>query len=508
MKNIGNNTDKKLVALLAILFSIFLIFNYIQHWNQLPNGFHNWAQSDRYSVAVKFQENFNFFKPQTHNVTSENGRCGVEFPLIQYVAARISHIFGSSLLPFVYKLLNLSILILGFGFFLKQWGKLNSTRLLLGILLFTSPVLMYYGFNFLPDTASLGLVCFGFGLLLKHKDELTVRNQILIVFVLGLATLVKTSSGIYLLAAIGGMFMHLLLKKKWKSLGLLIVSSVVMLVLIVAYDYYLFHKVNKMFWSPVFMSSGQPVQSQTDLQAVFKGIGFWHGQFLTYIQTILFIGLGLPLFIKYFKGKTSDPIRWTILFAIIGLLAFVLMMGKQFINHDYYFIASFYPLLFLLGYYVNLFVSQQPWKTHWAVFIGLLVLVGITCQHASTQFKHRNGEVFLWKNKGIANDVIWLRGSEKQLNDIGISYDDQVFVGYAAAPNTSLVYLNRNGKVFNHEEMTRDSANLAYWYERIQPDYVIIPASNHASFQKDQSAFYNRLVLFAKRPNLYIYKPI
>jgi hypothetical protein len=183
-----------------------------------------------------------------------------------------------------------------------------------------------------------------------------------------------------------------------------------------------------MFWSPVFMSSGQPVQSQTDLQAVFKGIGFWHGQVLTYIQTIL--------------------------------------------------------------------------------FIGLLVLVGITCQHASTQFKHRNGEVFLWKNKGIANDVIWLRGSEKQLNDIGISYDDQVFVGYAAAPNTSLVYLNRNGKVFNHEEMTRDSANLAYWYERIQPDYVIIPASNHASFQKDQSAFYNRLVLFAKRPNLYIYKPI
>ncbi len=508
MKLTAKKTDLLLVYLCLTASVIFLIFNYLNHWNELPNGFHNWAQSDRYSVAVKFQENLNFFKPQTHNITSENGRCGVEFPFVQYISARVSNLFGVSNLPFIYKLLNLGMLLLGFAFFVRQWSSSGSFKVLLALLLFMSPVLVYYGFNYLPDTASLGLVCLAIGLIIKHKQDITPNAQAWILVVLAFATLIKTSSGIYLLAVMGSLFVLHILAKKWKHLTVLLIWSVLLIGLIAAYDYFLFHKVNKTFWSPVFMSSSQPVRSSKELMDVLNGIGFWHGQYITYIQTILFTGIGAFACIRAFNRKSINPLQWFALFSILGLFSFTLLMGKQYINHDYYFIASFYPLLFVLGYFLHQWLITQKWHHHWGVRAVLVALVLFSGQHASKQYQHRNGEVFHWKNRSIQNDVIWLRSPAQTLDDIGIPADARVFVGYAAAPNTSLIYMNRAGKVFNHEEMTRDSANMVYWFGRLQPDYFIIPGNKADALEKDQPAIFNRLVLFAKRPNMYIYKPI
>ena len=115
---------------------------------------------------------------------------------------------------------------------------------------------------------------------------------------------------------------------------------------------------------------------------------------------------------------------------------------------------------------------------------------------------------FVWKNRDIINDIEWLQDGARIIDEISIEPDDKIFVGYDAAPNTALVYFDRKGKVFNHEEMTRDSSNMQYWSNRIRPDYFIFPNMWVSKLETEQPWLYANLVPFAKRQNFVIYKPI
>lgn len=485
-----------------------LLLVYGKHINALPEGVHSWAQADRFAVAKMFQDNNNILAPQTLNISSTDGRCGVEFPFVQYISAKFSQITGTDSLPAIYRILNLLILFGGSFFLIRTWSQGHLLTLITGITACFSPLLLFYGFNFLPDTTGLGFVLFAFGYILKFERSDNNKFLYLSIAFAGLATLVKTTSGIYFISINGGYFLYFLFKRDFKRLIGPLTFALSLAAVIILYDYFLFHKVNKEFWSIIFMSQSHPIHTSEDLRAVWKAMKYWHGQYLTWPQTILLVGLGIPAITKIRRLKLWKPTSWILLLSFIGAIGFLGVMGTQFINHDYYFIASVVPLT-ILSALISITSVKDLRVFQKSYFLAAIAGLCIWSIVLSVQnYEPRTQSHFVWKNRDIINETSWMKDGDKLLNDIGISDDAVIFVGYAAAPNTSLVYFNRKGKVFNHEEMTRNGDNMEYWKNRLQPDYFIFPSAWVSKLELDQPRLYGQVVLFAKRPGFHIYKPI
>jgi hypothetical protein len=492
---------------LIVLLTLFG-FSYGPYANHLPLGVHNWAQSDRFSVAVMYMDNINFFKAQTHNLSTIDGRCGVEFPAVQYLSARISALTSPQHLPIIYRSINLLILLAGIWFFVRSWKVDSTVKLLAGLILFFSPVLFFYGFNFLPDTIGLGVLLIGLGYFIRFTTDQKQKYAIYSLLFAGLATLLKTTCGIYFLALAGCYGLHYLkpfaLKKGLHILGIL----ALIILVVVGYDYYFFHNVNADFYSRVFMSKQQPITSYEDFRGLLKGFKYWHGQYMTWPQTLLLTSLITSIFINRKRLSSNALGNRYLIISLVGLIAFLGLMGKQFINHDYYFITSVLPIYSIAIWL--LITSQSNVKlVSGKAFKGILLVLMVWSAFLSiSDYGERMSSHFIWKNRDIITDIEWMQNGEAIIDELGIKQNETIFIGYDAAPNTSLVYFNRMGKAFNHEEMSRDSDNMMYWSQRIQPSYYIFPNNWAPNLAQDQAWLYARLVPFAKRDKFTIYKPL
>ena len=65
---------------------------------------------------------------------------------------------------------------------------------------------------------------------------------------------------------------------------------------------------------------------------------------------------------------------------------------------------------------------------------------------------------------------------------MGIGPNEIIFVLYDFAPNTSLVYFNRKGLVFNHEQMSRKEPHIEFWIEKLKPNYLIVKSDWENAF--------------------------
>lgn len=145
-----------------------LIYNYPYILKLEPRTVHAWRQYDCLSFAQNFHNNnATLLQPELNNLGhTGNGRSVSEFPLIPYVIGNIWKITGIN--SMIYKLFNLLVLILGLFYLYKLFllelkDKIIST--LITGLIFTSPILSYYGVSTLSDIQAfsfsiMGLYCF------------------------------------------------------------------------------------------------------------------------------------------------------------------------------------------------------------------------------------------------------------------------------------------------------------------------------------------------------------
>jgi hypothetical protein len=115
------------------------------------------------------------------------------------------------------------------------------------VVLLSSPILLFYGYNYLPDIWALSLILFS--LYFFHKD--LTKNIFIILLICGLSSLIKTSSGIYFIAIFGVYFLQNIAHptcRFWVASALFVcIASFV-----VFYDIYFVAQVNKRLWSTVF----------------------------------------------------------------------------------------------------------------------------------------------------------------------------------------------------------------------------------------------------------------
>ncbi|MFT4522984.1 MAG: hypothetical protein ACI8ZN_001936 [Bacteroidia bacterium] len=496
---------KHKTVLLACLVLLTLAVNYQPFANDLPRGVHVWAQADRFALSLNYADELNFFIPRTESLMSDEGRVGTEFPLVQYASGQLSNFGMKGALPFIQRSLNLLIFLLGLLFLVKRIPGSTFQNAAIVFLSLASPIVVFYSFNFIPDAPGLGFAFIALGYFMKYTQTEHRRSMLLCIVFAAISTLIKTSCGLFFIAFAGTFGLQLLIKRSFKELWILIGVALLCTLAILSYDVIFFNGYNQKYFSYVFMSSAQPLQSFEDWSGFGNALQFWFGQYITFPQ--LGGGLvGLAFMIYLRKNlKFNNLLIW--LTAVFGLGVFLLicLLGNQFVNHDYYFFVTIIPLFLLINLcIVQSFINQK--KVIQAFTFIALVLGATSFVFASVEYPKRMNDTYVWKKRIIYNEVEWMRNGEEILTNKGISQKAIIFIAYEFGPNTALVYFGRKGKVFNHEEMTRDGKNMAYWLNRVQPEYFIVPGQWRSHLFRDQPQLQSQLFLFSKNDNFDIYR--
>lgn len=456
---------QRLYKLLAIslLLALALVFH-LPSLTWLPRGIHEWAQADRLALALGFYDNgMNFFRPQTLNISSIDGVVGVEFPWVPYMAALAAKITGRGTIVQWFRALTVGTTVWGcYYLFLLVFERTRHfvAALLPGVFLATSPVFAYYAGNFLPDPVGVAITLVAFYYLMQYQQHTAYRNLVLAISLFTLASLTKTSSAIYLVAAIGTVLLWtylapnvLTLRQKVGFLAMCAISVAAI------GGYILFNRhLNETYDATIFLAKAMPFENQQQYDMVRMRIenGWWYEYFTEAHYIVL--QLSAIICLIFLPRILRRDWFWTaqLLLAAVGGWMFFRLMGLQFADHDYYVLAPYWPALTLLVALAvvqvcSVRIANLRWNnvlrgtTYLAAGVALLALVGLALQHHRLRLR----DPYLPFSNYYT--YRWMQGGDQDFSDANVPAQATLLVAGEQAPNLSLVYFNRRGIVWNFD---------------------------------------------------------
>lgn len=490
----------KLSLCFVIIFLFIFFFTYFPYFNDGPRGIHQWAQADRVAISLRYAEGKALLDPATYSMKTPDGNTGVEFSGFQYVIAQFARI--SFLQKHLYFLLRLSTFLTFFSaLFALVFTILRNEHLLarsfLMLTLISSPVLLFYGYNFLPDILALSLVLCCYTLL-----EINFEKHVITILLLsGLAMLIKTSSGIYFIA-----FMSLYVLKHIKQasvkLGFYLGIFATIAGVIVYYDYYYVHQRSVEVWSTVFLTQFVPVSSWSQFIDILDTASRYRFEYFTKLQWWLIISLGI-MAIWHKRRPILASQNWRMAALLMaGLLCLTLLFGVQFMNHDYYVIATFMPAI--LYFTVKSAAYFAPYIHPRTLIIITLLLAVVSFSQGNSKYFGRMSQVVHIDGYPEPYERDWILGAAEIVNQY-VPKENLIFSIYNMEPNWSLIYAGRKGAVFNEEEMKREQSPFLYYLPLIKPSHILCRTKFCQDFAKDQTVVYAKCNVVYTDANITLY---
>ncbi len=435
------------VFLIVLLF--FCTTYYHDMLFRMPYGIHTWAQSDRLSLAINFYDNgMNFFKPATYNIYSEQGITGVEFPIQAYIAALSGKIFGREYISISFRLLDITISCTGLLFLFLAGYRVTKDfiiSLITPLFIFCSPIFIYYTCNYLPDATAAAIAFIAFYYILGYISLPSRKNFLIALFLLTLATLIKTSLGLYLLGFIVFvLWQHVRNEKTSINQHLTFYTAILISVGIVV-GYYLYNRhLNAIYHSTVFLATVKPFTSFNNVAyffSLFKNV--WVKEYFVlpqYSLLILAIAAAMPIL---YQSKTGKKLLFLSLLFLCGVLCVATLMGKQLYDHDYYAVSIFIPLLtfVLLISVIAIRQSTTSKKLLISIYSGSLAAILICFFFADYHIHQRLANGY----QGFYHGPLWSENGALVFNQLRIAQDEKILVLDADDPNTHLLFFDRRG---------------------------------------------------------------
>ncbi len=310
-----------------------------------PQGIHFIRQSDSLSFASNyFHFEYGLFEPHVFNLTSTDGAAACEFPVLYYIAAMVYHFTGES-----YSILRIIHLIIISGGFMAAFQLMHRrvksfvVATSLTMILITSTVVLYYASNFLVDSAALGLALLGIERFDRFRSSEMTRHYVLSVLFFTLSCLLKITFAIWPLALFGALFSFQkpYVKRTHLALLLPVVSGVIWFSIATLY--------NQRSGDDYFLTSSIPIwklNTGEAAQLMDAVTHYWVGSYYPPITrwALLF---ALALFIWNIKRHDRFELKFMVI-AFAGIVCYFLLMGRAFINHDYYLLPIIPWILLLL----------------------------------------------------------------------------------------------------------------------------------------------------------------
>lgn len=291
-----------------------------------------------------YERNEPFLEPSIYAIQSDNDSKTVsEFPIIYYTVAQIWKITEKKV--FIYRLINTFIVLLGLFFlFLLAFEILKDVFLafLVPLFFFTSPLLVYYGNNFLMNAPALGFVLIAWYFFWKYyKSELNKHLIISMVLFL-LAALLKITSMISFIALIAIYILDLLkfgflkdIQIQKNKLPFFLSVSAVILIVVLWYRYA--GNFNSKHLSGIFLQGIYPIWDLTRNEITSNAINLYTKFIPTFFNSTALGILILSCFWVLIKGKTNSRFLYLLsLFVFGGVIVYIFLWFKAFTVHDYY----------------------------------------------------------------------------------------------------------------------------------------------------------------------------
>ena len=447
---------KKYFSQVLFLFTLLVVsyyYNYHEIVVKRPQSIHKWRQSDCASLALNYSQNgLSFFQPETHNLTSDGGTtskaCTSEIPILYYTVAQLYKIFGYN--EAIFRILNTLLFFLGLFYLfrlLKYLLRDNFWAISVSILFFTSPVLVFYGNNFLSNSSALAFSIVGWYYFIRFYSESKEKYFVISVLVFLLAATFKVTA-LFSLFAIGGIYLIELfqittLKHKSKLFQrpvqqfILMVGVVAIVFAWVLYARYYNLKHDCTYFSttifPIWMLD------KTTILEVFDTIRkVWLHQYY-HFSVLIFLAL-CSLFVAIFYKKNLKLLNLALVLILAELLSYFLLQFWTFKDHDYYTIDMFIlPAILMVSAFLVLKIRFNTVFTSVICKVVFAVFVVFNIYYAQKMNTDRyNG----WMNSmGTFNDSYSIT---PYLREIGISANDTV-ISIPDGSHVSLYLMNQKG---------------------------------------------------------------
>ena len=521
-------SNKKLIPICLFLIlsvGLFYLMGYHKIANRGPFSKHTYRQSDSYAFALNYYyENNKLLEPSIlFECENLGGKAVSEFPGLYYLVAKIWKLTGVN--PIIFRLIDLIILFLGLFYLYKiSFEILNDHfwSILVSLFMFSSPLLGYYGFNFIPNIPALGLALIGSYYYYKYHTSSKVYFLAFSTLLFSLGALLKISSLFAFLAINVVLFFHniILIKQKPKAI-LLQIGSVIVLVFIV-FSWYAFAKdYNLKNLDGLFRQDIIPIWSLGSEQ-IHKILDVVYTNTIIYllnpIALIALVGFFIVSIIFWNKTNKTLLLITTILF--LGISMFILLFFEAMDGHEYFLIditiiipaITITFLTTIKGISLSLFNSRIIKS-----FALILLLLTLNYSVVMTRAHYNSQDRMVTHNIPLPNRVqeywdycYWdwqvhrekFEGIVPYIRSLGINFEDRVISIPDESPNITLTLLQQKGFTDYHywnnyqgTKRTERKIELGAKYMIVQGDENLL-REDVAPFIKNQIGEFKGIKIF------------
>jgi len=453
------------------------------------------------------EHGMHFFKPETHNLNSEKRTSGYavgEFPVIYYIGGGLYKLFGGSL-DFILRGINLLLFFLGLFYLFKLVYLVSKDyfwAIVLPMFVYTSPLVVYYANNFLPEAPSLGLVFIGWFYFFKMREHFSMKYLALSVLFFTLAALLKITSGISLVAVLAVWIFEtagiVKFNKNSKLFGQPFKSLLIILggfVVVAAWYLFALHY-NQIHQTAYFRTGimGFWQIAPEEVDSIFSKF-YRNWKFFIFNDSLYFLfAFALALIFYNFRKKFHLIVNLLLIAGSAGFLA--LWFGLLF-DHDYYFV----PLI-VLPAMLLVSMAQIAGKSYLKIFknhlvkTGFLILLIVNVFYAHGKVKSR---YLSTEERHIKKEMFNIR---PYLDSIGIKKNDRVICTRDGSLNQMLYFVNRQGWTdFNNRggdsmvvvDHIKNGAKYLIVHKEIPDGYSILNKFKDEEIGRKDSVFFYRL---------------
>jgi Dolichyl-phosphate-mannose-protein mannosyltransferase len=474
------------ITLLLFIFATTAILQW-PYLFDFPGYIHGWAQVDRYALSMGFLRNgFDLLHPETmvYNpiypndllVQGATTLTAVDFPIHDYLVALVMKLTGIQS-PWLFRVYVIVAGCVGL-FYLGKLARLILQDELKAFFVVAfaalSPVFVYYQGSLLPSVPSLALTIAGVYCYFLFRAKESNRFFHVSMVLLALALLSRTTFVIPFVAVLGMEFLSVVKTRMiaWKR-------YVLVLPIIGLFFLYRWHNdVLRNEYGSMFLHRLIPAESREEVWfllnyiwehwrfAYFSSIHYWALALIAFTVLLLFVAR------KIQKQSRSSLLAFTGIY-LLGCLLFAVAMLKQFQDHDYYFLDTFYlPFVLLLVGLLSFLPNAQHrlQKAIYLMVLGSFIAFAFRMPQRSQRNRHEAGV-----NNRLQNTIENFTGSAEYLDSLGVSRSAIVLVIDAVAPNVPLTLMERKGLVvlFSPKGMIEHAFNWNFDYIVFQNEYFM-----------------------------------
>lgn len=470
---------------LFIIIAISFAFQF-KTFNEFPQYKHSWAQSDRYALALGFINNGgDFFHPETfiYNNQFPDGNfqkifkttiTSVDFPIYDYSVSIIMRMFNTTD-PWCFRIFVFLYSIIGL-FFLYKLTTLFTDSLIksIGVVLFaiSSPTFLYYQSGFLPTIPSLANCIIALFFLFSFYKYGNKKHFYISIFFFTLSTLARLPFAIVLIAIICMELFYGVKNRKIQSFKWL--SFIISIICI--YSYYLYNSILRSEHGSLFLNYIIPASNWHELKEFIKEVyDRWVFKYFSLVHYFLLIFLGFIFIARmiYNKNSMTELHKKLFLLCLIlffGCMLYYLLMTFQFLNHDYYFLDTFYLPIVCTALLFIVFLPAIEHKKNKFILITVFLMGFIPAFiYAKKIQKSEKTDLSFTVQKTTAENF---KDADKFLDAIKIPKESKVLVLAADGPNNPFILMKRKGFTMIYSEQDKIESALKWPY-----DYVVIENS-------------------------------